>query len=460
MIRLFSLLALIFLLVGESYAAPNKVKSKMGDLDLTRYKDGGEVMCTVGSREVMNIVKMGESSVLVKASCGYGWVPKSRIEYINSEHIAKSVDLTSLGVHGEFCVLDGHYEHDEFLELDPPDRIRRYLGFLGSVKSGYFIDSSYYDRMDDRSIIDSIVKSIRSIYVYYATHPEEPIDSLYLQEKRIQFSGILGLRYLRKEWDSLPEWFTMPSNGDELFDTLFTADSVAIIQSIEQQEPVRRLKLLYILKTRDGARCSRNKEKDCDVFYREMHAIDDSLKYYEGAFYKENLGVSRKSSSFYGGFGVTHIEPVNTSDYHFVFDLGVELLAGIPTRIGDFVYYGGFSFAYANSTIDVKGFRDSGWFILMDTGLMYRPAVVLPFVDGWRWNIQPEVGAGMVGEPYDFETNVFYYSLGLRYERSLQSAEKIYHRERGYIAGWSIGAAVRMSYGDMVGVKVDLRWAI
>lgn len=160
MIRLFSLFALIFLLVGESYAAPNKVKSKMGDLDLTRYKDGGEVMCTVGSREVMNIVKMGESSVLVKASCGYGWVPKSRIEYINSEHIAKSVDLTSLGVHGEFCVLDGHYEHDEFLELDPPDRIRRYLGFLGSVKSGYFIDSSYYDRMDDRSIIDSIVKLI------------------------------------------------------------------------------------------------------------------------------------------------------------------------------------------------------------------------------------------------------------------------------------------------------------
>ncbi|MCQ2098217.1 MAG: hypothetical protein MJY87_09805 [Fibrobacter sp.] len=66
----------------------------------------------------------------------------------------------------------------------------------------------------------------------------------------------------------------------------------------------------------------------------------------------------------------------------------------------------------------------------------------------------------MVGEPYDFETNVLYYSLGLRYERSLQSAEKIYHRERGYIAGWSIGAAVRMSYGDMVGVKVDLRWAI
>lgn len=64
MIRLFSLFALIFLLVGMSYAAPNKVKSKMGDLDLTRYKDGGEVMCTVGSREVMNIVKMGESSVL------------------------------------------------------------------------------------------------------------------------------------------------------------------------------------------------------------------------------------------------------------------------------------------------------------------------------------------------------------------------------------------------------------
>ena len=36
------------LMVAAAFAAPNKVKSKLGDIDLTKEKGGGSVVCTVG----------------------------------------------------------------------------------------------------------------------------------------------------------------------------------------------------------------------------------------------------------------------------------------------------------------------------------------------------------------------------------------------------------------------------
>ena len=36
------------LMVAAAFAAPNKVKSKLGDIELTKEKGGGNVVCTAG----------------------------------------------------------------------------------------------------------------------------------------------------------------------------------------------------------------------------------------------------------------------------------------------------------------------------------------------------------------------------------------------------------------------------
>ena len=70
------------LMVAAAFAAPNKVKSKLGDIELTKEKGGGSVVCTAGFNDELTIVKDGDTDVLVKGSCGQGWVPKSKVEYV------------------------------------------------------------------------------------------------------------------------------------------------------------------------------------------------------------------------------------------------------------------------------------------------------------------------------------------------------------------------------------------
>ncbi len=69
------------LLVTSSFAS-SKVKSKLGDLDLTKQKNGGEVVCTASFNDEMTLLKEASLEALVKASCGQGWVAKSKIEFV------------------------------------------------------------------------------------------------------------------------------------------------------------------------------------------------------------------------------------------------------------------------------------------------------------------------------------------------------------------------------------------
>lgn len=94
------LLVILAIAVASSFAAPKKVKSKRGDVDLMGGKGDGKVVCTAGFSDELNIVKDEDTFVLVKGNCGQGWVEKSKIEYIAQVEGDKSMQLDGVDVVG------------------------------------------------------------------------------------------------------------------------------------------------------------------------------------------------------------------------------------------------------------------------------------------------------------------------------------------------------------------------
>ena len=88
------------LLVAGVFAAPNKVKSKKGDIDVTKEKGGGSVVCTAGFNDELTIVKDGDTEVLVKKDGCQGWVAKSQVEYVAQLAGDKSMKLDGVDVVG------------------------------------------------------------------------------------------------------------------------------------------------------------------------------------------------------------------------------------------------------------------------------------------------------------------------------------------------------------------------
>jgi hypothetical protein len=87
-------------MVTTSFAA-RIVKSKLGDIEVTNAKDGGEIVCTAEFNDELTIVKEAETKVLVKGRCGMGWVDKSKVEYV-----AKAQDKVI--IFDEIPLLDWH----------------------------------------------------------------------------------------------------------------------------------------------------------------------------------------------------------------------------------------------------------------------------------------------------------------------------------------------------------------
>ena len=94
------LLVILAIAVASSFAAPKKVKSKRGDVDLMGGKGDGKVVCTASFNDELNIVKDEDTFVLVKGNCGQGWVEKSKIEYIAQVEGDKSMKLEGVDVVG------------------------------------------------------------------------------------------------------------------------------------------------------------------------------------------------------------------------------------------------------------------------------------------------------------------------------------------------------------------------
>lgn len=95
-------LIVLTFLVAVSFAAPasGRVKSKRGDIDLTKSKGSGDVVCTAGFNDEMNLLRLEDGYALVKASCGQGWVSNSAVERVVAAAGDKSLQLEGVDVVG------------------------------------------------------------------------------------------------------------------------------------------------------------------------------------------------------------------------------------------------------------------------------------------------------------------------------------------------------------------------
>jgi hypothetical protein len=78
--------------------ASGKVKSKLGDIQLTDAAGGGKVVCQAGFNDEMTVVKKQDIHSLVKASCGQGWVNNAKIETVLAGAGSKSMNLDAVDV--------------------------------------------------------------------------------------------------------------------------------------------------------------------------------------------------------------------------------------------------------------------------------------------------------------------------------------------------------------------------
>lgn len=125
---------------------------------------------------------------------------------------------------------------------------------------------------------------------------------------------------------------------------------------------------------------------------------------------------------------------------------GAELVWGVVSRFGElFLSLGGGANSSAAS---------------VDANVFYRPPIDMNGI----WKIAPEVGIGVTSyEPFDSDDYVqplYHYSLGARYEHTLQDRRNIVEDEDVLINGVSVGCAVWMNYADFAGFKCDVRFGL
>lgn len=87
------------LLVSATFAA-DKVKSKLGGVDLMSEQGGSIVICTADFNDEMTIVREAPTEALVKGSCGTGWVAKSKIERIARPAGDNSISFDNFDIKG------------------------------------------------------------------------------------------------------------------------------------------------------------------------------------------------------------------------------------------------------------------------------------------------------------------------------------------------------------------------
>ena len=115
-------IAFALLSAAGAFAAP--VMSKKGPLELTKDADGSGSVCTVDASEQMEVLKDGGTAVLVKASCGQGWLQKSEVQYVKAAAGDKSMQLEDVDIVGwldnptAVFVLDNNYEDVEGVNLN------------------------------------------------------------------------------------------------------------------------------------------------------------------------------------------------------------------------------------------------------------------------------------------------------------------------------------------------------
>lgn len=151
---------------------------------------------------------------------------------------------------------------------------------------------------------------------------------------------------------------------------------------------------------------------------------------------------NRNYKDHYLGLSLT--APFVAEDREVMF--GLDLVFGFVFRFGEF---------YA-----MMGGGANASMYFLNGELFYRPPIDMNGI----WKIAPEVGMGVTSyRPFDSEGRVeplYHYSVGVRYEHTLQNRKNIIEDEDVLINGVSAGCAVWMNYADFAGVKCDIRFGL
>lgn len=186
---------------------------------------------------------------------------------------------------------------------------------------------------------------------------------------------------------------------------------------------------------KDDTQCQQRKAADEK---RAGEARERELKEKKKKWNEKN----RSYKDYYLGLSLT--APFVAEDSVVMF--GLELVTGLVFRFGEF---------YASMGGGVNA--SMGFF---NGELFYRPPIDMNGI----WKIAPEIGIGLTSyEPFDSEDRVeplYHYSVGVRYEHTLQSRKNIIEDEDVLINGVSVGCAVWMNYIDFAGVKCDVRFGL
>jgi hypothetical protein len=94
------IIALVFALTVVSFAMPDRVKSKSGDLAIMKVAGSSEVICSAPFQEELQLLKQEADYALVKAICAKGWVPVAAIEALAAPAKNKSFVIDDYSVFG------------------------------------------------------------------------------------------------------------------------------------------------------------------------------------------------------------------------------------------------------------------------------------------------------------------------------------------------------------------------
>lgn len=448
----------IALMVGETTAVKT-VRLRLGDKDLYKDQNETEVSCTMTYNDLANIEKIGENHVLVKTQKGcQGWIKKTHLEYAKTACVFPRTENLEIYTSAEIADSVLAYYKDSSLYYLIHDTTK----YDGSAQT-----NDFYEKKE--LLFKNFANFRDSLFRYYITHPGEPIENRDFYEKHLNNGRNDLLKIARMEWDLLQEG-PLLLYTDVIFDSVYRANHKQIMDSLNHiHVQDNRLIRLALLSNRYMTSEASNKLTPYENKIAMQNLADTIAR--ESKFYNGkganvwNYGYVQKrqtreehakNNDLYLGFGLFSIHLMGKSSDSRAESIGYEFLAGIVTKYGDFIATlgGGFgintgeAFEYEDETIehhDILG--------IYDLSVIYRPN--LPF--GKLWSIQPEIGIGALISKLD--DRYFYYSPGIRFEKSMNNPFNTLERPLGYINGWSVGVAAKMNKKDIMGIKVDLRWA-
>lgn len=458
--RLKKFITPLLLIAIASSSAMDMVRSKSDALWLVQRPDGSGTTCKMEYGEPAETVTEKNGLLLINtfSNC-MGWTKKSDLTYIPQDPRPRSPALLPHTI--DICTWRNTCS-------DPRITVQIRKAAADSVAL-YTGDSTILDYANQ----DNGEKSSPFI-----TRFEEITDSLYkayisnLSSKIEHWSffkyAILKKRdniyFARMEWDSIPTAFHLEHNP--VFDSIYAANRNMYLDSLKKIDPLKRWSITLSMM---------EYEKESE----ELQAIADSLgrlyfKYgkYDSEFYKKLYTLQKMPHRIplkdgywvYGGFEASFSHLQGSQDSIYGEFIGLHFLLGMPTRIGTFalsasINFGinkGSSFKIPNEKdkTDSASFEHNAFVPATDFTLLYRP--IFNIHDKYNmWAVQPEIGVGY----YDFDKDVYYYSLGIRYERSVESLNYRLHNWPGIINGWSVGISAKMKYAHFLGVTADVRFA-